>query len=111
MSTTLPRGLNRLAGKARADSVSARPEAGAGHSAARYLTDHPLAYGLSLAGSVFTALYALAAAARPDRRHRAVWLALGAHCAAQSAGIVAATELTRRRAHASHPDQHGEQAA
>lgn len=68
---------------------------------ARYFTLHPLVYGLSLAGSGGTALYALAVAARPGRRRRVMWLALGAQCAAQFAGIVVATELTRYRAHAS----------
>jgi len=67
---------------------------------ARYFADHPLADGLSLAGSGGTALYALAVAARPGQRHRVMWLALGAHCAAQFAGMVAATELTRRRVRA-----------
>ena len=64
----------------------------------RYLAGHPLAYCLSLAGSGGTALYALAVAARPGRRHRVLWLALGAQCAAQFAGIVTATELARHRA-------------
>ncbi|HXP21802.1 MAG TPA: hypothetical protein VN840_19335 [Streptosporangiaceae bacterium] len=69
-----------------------------GRDPARYLADHPLAYGLALAGSAGTALYALAFAARPGRRHRVIWLALGTHCAAQSAGILLATEIARRRA-------------
>jgi hypothetical protein len=66
---------------------------------ARYFAGHPLAYGLSLAGSGGTALYALAVAARSGQRHPVRWLALGALCAAQFAGIVMATELTRRRVH------------
>jgi hypothetical protein len=73
---------------------------GAGDGPARYFADHPLAYGLSLAGSAGTALYALAVATRPGHRRRVMWLALGAHCLAQFAGIVAATELVRRQVHA-----------
>jgi hypothetical protein len=65
-------------------------------------------YGLSLAGSGGTTLYALAVAARSGPRRRVMWLALGAQCAAQFAGIVVATELTRRRAHAGGQDRHGQ---
>jgi hypothetical protein len=87
--------------------AAARPRgAGAGNGPARYLADHPLAYALSLAGSGGTALYALAVAARPGHRHRVMWLVLGAHCAAQFAGIMAATELARRWARAGRQDQH-----
>ncbi|HUA40113.1 MAG TPA: hypothetical protein VMA32_00990 [Streptosporangiaceae bacterium] len=65
---------------------------------ARYLADRPVAYALSLAATGGVALYALAAGARPAHRHRVLWLALGAHCAAQLVGIVATTEMARRRA-------------
>jgi hypothetical protein len=69
----------------------------AGASPAAYLAAHPLAYGLSLAGSGAAAIYGLTVA-RQDARHRVLWLALGANCAAQFAGIVIATEIARRRA-------------
>jgi hypothetical protein len=65
---------------------------------ASYLADRPLAYALSLAASGGVALYALAVGARSGHRHRVLWLAIGAHCAAQLTGIVAATEVTRRKA-------------
>jgi hypothetical protein len=64
---------------------------------AAFLAAHPLAYGLSLAGSGGAAVYGLTIA-RQDARHRVLWLALGAHCAAQFAGILIATEVARRRA-------------
>jgi hypothetical protein len=65
-------------------------------SPASFLAAHPFAYGLSLAGSAAAAVYGLMAARR-ETRHRVLWLALGAHCAAQFAGIVIATEVARRR--------------
>jgi len=64
---------------------------------ARYFAEHPLAYGLALAGSGGAAVYAFGVAARPGRPRRVLWLALGAQCAAQFAGIVVATEVMRRR--------------
>jgi len=64
---------------------------------ARHFADHPLACGLSLAGSGGTALYARVVAVRPGQRHWVMWLALGVHCAAQFARMVAATKLTRRQ--------------
>jgi hypothetical protein len=69
-----------------------------GDALASYLADHPLAYAASLAASGGTALYALAVGARRGHGHQVLWLALGAHCAAQVAGIVATTELKRRKA-------------
>lgn len=74
-----------------------RSRSGGGDAPARYLAEHPAAYALSVAASGGVALYALAAGARRGHRRRVLWLALGAHCAAQLAGIVAATELARRR--------------
>lgn len=102
--------------------TNARPGAGP----ARYLAEHPLAYLLSVAGSGGVAAYALTVAARAGRRRpdggespqdagqpqpgdgerrpdasqrrRVLWLALGAQCAAQLAGIVISTERARRRA-------------
>ena len=71
--------------------------ASAGTGPAAFLAAHPCAYVLSLAGSGAAAVYGLTAA-RQGARHRVLRLALGAHCAAQSAGIVIATELARRHA-------------
>jgi hypothetical protein len=82
-----------------------------GSGPAVYFAAHPCAYGLSAVGAGGTALYALAAAARPGRRHRVMWLALGAQCAAQLVGIVAATELARRRVRASGLTKHSKRAA
>ncbi len=79
---------------------AAKAQSPGGNALASYLADRPPAYALSLAASGGVALYALAAGARPGHRHRVLWLALGAHCAAQLAGIVAATEVARRRASA-----------
>jgi hypothetical protein len=128
MATGMLRGLKRRAEQSHSASVRAQPATGrprpAGSTAragpgrvrpgkgpARYFAGHPLAYGLSLAGSGGTALYTLAAAGRPGQRQRVRWLALGALCAAQFAGIAAATELTRRRAHPGHQDQYRHQPA
>lgn len=113
MATRLLSGADTHADKNHAGGGASRPEAdnrplatswpaarlrGASvDGPARYFADHPLAYGLALAGSAGTALYALAIAARPGRPHRVMWLALGANCAAQAVGIIAATELSRRR--------------
>jgi len=98
--------------RTRADRSLVRSPRSAGP--ARYLAEHPLAYVLSVAGSGGLATYALAAAARAGRRHRetgqagreagdrrrVLWLALGAQCAAQLAGIVISTERARRKAKA-----------
>lgn len=80
------------AAPARAALKAASPSA----DPAAFLAAHPLAYGLSLAGSGAAAIYGLTVA-RQDPRHRVLWLALGAHCTAQFAGIVIATEVARRR--------------
>ena len=113
VATGMLRGLQERAEQTRTASGPARLSAGhqrpggstararlrsASPGPARYFADHPLPYGLSLAGSGGTALYALAVAARSGQRRRLMWLALCALCAAQFAGIVVATELTRRRA-------------
>jgi len=68
-----------------------------GTGPAAFLAAHPWAYVLSLAGSGAAAVYGLTAA-RQGTRHRVLRLAVGAHCAAQSAGIVIATEIARRHA-------------
>ena len=70
--------------------------ASAGASPAAFLAAHPCAYVLSLVGSGAAAVYGLTAA-RQDARHRVLRLAVGAHCTAQFAGIVIATEVARRR--------------
>ena len=75
----------------------ATPEAAfPGTGPAVFLAAHPLAYGLSLAGSGGAALYGFTVARR-DSRYRVLWLALGSHCTAQFVGIVIATEAARRR--------------
>ena len=68
-----------------------------GAGPAAFLAAHAWAYGLSLAGSGTAAVYGIIRARR-GTRHRVLWLALGANCAAQFAGIVIATEAARRRA-------------
>ncbi len=86
---------------ARATPKAASPSTGP----AVFLAAHPLAYGLSLAGSGAGAVYGLTAA-RQDARHRVLWLALGAHCTAQFAGVVIATEAARRRAQSADGESH-----
>jgi hypothetical protein len=103
----LPHSLASMSGTA--IPAAATPKAASpGTGPAAFLAAHPLAYGLSLVGSGAAAVCGLTIA-RHKARYRVLWLAIGAHCAAQFAGIAIATEVARRRAlNAQHPPTGGD---
>jgi hypothetical protein len=64
----------------------------------QYFAQHPVAYGLSVAGSTFATAYAAVRAANATGARRVPWLAMAVLEAAITAGIInACTRSSRRR--------------
>lgn len=71
--------------------------ANSAYGPARYFVDHPVTYVLSLVAAGGMAVYAATRARHSASGWRRIaYMALAANCAAQCAGMVAATEAVRR---------------